>query len=249
MGREIRRVPLDFDWPLQKVWEGFKNPFYTATECPTCSGECYNPETQKLAVSFYDTENYEVTWYYRRENGHAVEVIATDDCERWCDKILQEELDTLIALGIVNPDTTLDRVRKDFSGASRGELIECRARRLGVYGVCPSCNGTGIEWETKAHKILSDRWEEIPPPTGEGWQVWETVSLGSPITPVFATPEELIEELATNGTAWRKDAYSKESATAFVKSESGWVPSMMCVGGEAYNDINCASALEDSTKE
>jgi hypothetical protein len=23
MGREIKRVPLDFDWPLDKVWHGF----------------------------------------------------------------------------------------------------------------------------------------------------------------------------------------------------------------------------------
>jgi len=29
------------------------------------------------------------------------------------------------------------------------------------------------------------------PPTGEGWQLWETVSEGSPLTPVCATAEEL----------------------------------------------------------
>ena len=29
--------------------------------------------------------------------------------------------------------------------------------------------------------------ERREPPIGDGWQVWETVSEGSPVTPVFAT--------------------------------------------------------------
>lgn len=32
MGREIRRVPLNFDWPLNKVWQGYLNPHFK--ECP-----------------------------------------------------------------------------------------------------------------------------------------------------------------------------------------------------------------------
>jgi hypothetical protein len=27
MGRELKRVPLDFDCPLNKVWKGYINPF------------------------------------------------------------------------------------------------------------------------------------------------------------------------------------------------------------------------------
>lgn len=23
MGREVRRVPVDFDWPINKVWKGY----------------------------------------------------------------------------------------------------------------------------------------------------------------------------------------------------------------------------------
>ena len=37
MGRELKRVPLDFDWPLNKPWEGFVNPHYTAVECSAFS--------------------------------------------------------------------------------------------------------------------------------------------------------------------------------------------------------------------
>lgn len=32
MSREVRRVPLDFNWPLRKVWHGYINPHYR--ECP-----------------------------------------------------------------------------------------------------------------------------------------------------------------------------------------------------------------------
>ena len=32
MSRQVYRVPLDFDWPLGKVWPGFINPHYE--ECP-----------------------------------------------------------------------------------------------------------------------------------------------------------------------------------------------------------------------
>lgn len=33
MGREIKRVPLDFAWPLDEVWDGFLNPLYKGRKC------------------------------------------------------------------------------------------------------------------------------------------------------------------------------------------------------------------------
>jgi len=36
MGREVKRVALDFNWPLDKTWEGFLNPHYQ--ECVVCNG-------------------------------------------------------------------------------------------------------------------------------------------------------------------------------------------------------------------
>lgn len=34
MGRILKRVPLDFDYPLSKTWKGYLNPYYV--ECPYC---------------------------------------------------------------------------------------------------------------------------------------------------------------------------------------------------------------------
>ena len=43
MGRELRRVPLDFNWPLNKVWEGFCNPH--GLPCPEDNKTCFNGST------------------------------------------------------------------------------------------------------------------------------------------------------------------------------------------------------------
>ena len=48
MGREIKRVPLDFDWPLNKTWEGFLNPHYK--QCRWCLGEGETDEGFQLVV-------------------------------------------------------------------------------------------------------------------------------------------------------------------------------------------------------
>ncbi len=47
------------------------------------------------------------------------------------------------------------------------------------------------------------RWHEaIPPPVGEGFQLWETTTEGSPISPVFASLEELCDWAESNATTF-----------------------------------------------
>ena len=41
-------------------------------------------------------------------------------------------------------------------------------------------------------------WTEATVPTGEGYQLWETTTEGSPITPVFASFHELHEYIKKN---------------------------------------------------
>jgi len=61
------------------------------------------------------------------------------------------------------------------------------------------------------------------------FQVYETVSEGTPVTPVFATKEELVEYLVIHGDYWDQKSgrggWNKKSAESFVKSE--WAPSMI----------------------
>jgi hypothetical protein len=43
MGREIKRVALDFEWPLGvMIWLGYHNP-YRGLECKACGGSGLNP--------------------------------------------------------------------------------------------------------------------------------------------------------------------------------------------------------------
>ena len=93
-------------------------------------------------------------------------------------------------------------------------------------------------------------WEGSPPDRDyyrpysddqQSWfQVYETVSEGTPVTPPFATEDELIDYLVNEGDFWQQSrwregqrdiqpnppGYSREVAEAFVKG-SGWVPSMV----------------------
>jgi len=90
-----------------------------------------------------------------------------------------------------------------------------------------------------------DYWEyEGPPPEREYYrpysdeeatwfQLWETVSEGTPVSPPFATKEELAQHLAKYGDEWDqsrgKGGWGIERARAFV--EDGWAPSFVLQNG------------------
>lgn len=77
------------------------------------------------------------------------------------------------------------------------------------------------------------------PPKGDGWQLWQTVSDG-PITPVFATAEELIDWMCQPVPREKRPHYAPEAfpdnpagqgwrreiAEPFVK-EHGWAPTLL----------------------
>ncbi len=65
------------------------------------------------------------------------------------------------------------------------------------------------------------------------FQVYEVVSEGTPLSPVFATPQDIVRWLGWFG-------YSREDARAFV--QHGAVPSLSRVGGKYVRGIRGASA-------
>ena len=69
------------------------------------------------------------------------------------------------------------------------------------------------------------KWEQEP----TWYQVYETVSEGTPVSPPFATKEELVNSLVQHGDFWdqrRGDGtWSREAAEQFVERE--WSPSGM----------------------
>ena len=73
------------------------------------------------------------------------------------------------------------------------------------------------------------------------FQLWETVSEGTPVSPPFATKEELADHLAEHGDggwgASEKGGWGKETAYRFVMG-SGWAPSFVVNYGEVMSGVD-----------
>ena len=84
------------------------------------------------------------------------------------------------------------------------------------------------------------------------FQLYETVSEGSPVTPPFATEEELIEYLCTKGDFWCQGRHNepiptRKQATALVKT--GWAMSMMLANGKVMNSAESAEYVAQQNEE
>ena len=78
-----------------------------------------------------------------------------------------------------------------------------------------------------------------------GWCLYETVSEGTPVTPVFATPEELIDHLATVGQDWDQVPLRREAAETLVRNGSSF-GSMIVTGGRVLNSTTDADLIADA---
>jgi hypothetical protein len=223
MGREIKRVALDFDWPLDEIWHGYLNPHYAESrECPFCKGSKQNPATKQISDDWYDFEN---------------------TGRKWRHNITQDEVDALIASRRLWDFTREDptyrptaaevnawSVRAGFGHDSINQWIcvETRAKRLGVYGPCTAgCDEDGRMWSSPEAKVAYEAWENFEPPAGEGYQFWENTTEGSPQSPVFDTAEKLARWLTDTGAStFGRETTTYEKWLAFVRGP-GWAPSAM----------------------
>lgn len=139
MGRELRRVPMDFDYPMKRVWYGYLCNYVTT--CKVAQG---------------------VEW--RCEN-----------CRKFAE---------------------IKGIPLDSAG-------------------CPDYD----KYLAEPIRMLK---ELLEVPKGEGYQLWSTTSEGEPMSPVFASLEELCEWCEENATvfAWHKT------------SKEGWMQ-MLSEGGIA----------------
>jgi hypothetical protein len=220
MGRELRRVPIDFDWPVGKIWAGFENPYYQyCSDCPDCGLSGYNPETRKLSESFYV----------------------------WSKNITQDEVDMLVEKGrLIDFVKTGRPVTADWVNAesqhrmvhacrSRHHLIEFRAGE--AYGYCSTCKGSVQIWYPKEAELWADDWEPHDPPEGDAYQIWETTSEGSALTPPFATPHELARHCADTGvSSFASMTATYEQWMKFIEGP-GWAPSCIIENGVIHSGV------------
>lgn len=266
MGRDLKRVPLDFAWPLKKTWPGYVNPHGDAClDCESCAGSGYSPQAKLFADQWYGNASFDPVEYgavaltvdhpgvvaaarrnVDRDPGYygRGEAAVRREAERlfghwrgqWCHHLIQADVDALIAAGRLmdfthTPRTpeqveivtakvaagdnswlpesngyvpTADEVNAwgiagfGHDAINRWICIKARCKRTKVAVNCRACKGEGSVWHSDEAKRRSRAWRKYEPPKGDGYQLWESTSEGSPISPVFPSIEELCEYAAAN---------------------------------------------------
>lgn len=89
------------------------------------------------------------------------------------------------------------------------------------------------------------------------YQVYETVSEGTPVTPPFETQAELIEYLVEHGDYWDQkrreegrssmpcEPWTRKQAESFVLG-SGWAPSLVEMDGTIQSGVAAMAELKES---
>jgi hypothetical protein len=107
-----------------------------------------------------------------------------------------------------------------------------------AWGMCPVCKGSGMD---PAHEKAYEEWEETPPPEGPGYQLWENVSEGSPVSPVFPTEEAFIAYLT--GVL----GHSEQAARNFCKSGYAFSMTLSGDGVMRHGIETCANMTPPET--
>lgn len=282
MGREIKRVPVGWDYPIGKAWLGYVNPYDLSTECPECFGNGFSNTARQLEQEWYGrvpfnpaqtgstpwTPEHTAIQTRARNNtqyawerfgpvtedkiqGEAVRLCAIYN-RSWAHHLSQADVDALVAEGRLQdftrhgtPHPTAAQVNEwSLFGFGHDSLnmwicVNARCERMGASSQCEVCGGDGYVWDSQAEKAIQESWQRFEPPQGDGWQLWETVTEGSPISPVFATGDELVEWMVADG-------YSREGAEGMI--ESGWAPSLVMSPETGVMDgVDALGILNNST--
>lgn len=208
MGRQLKRVALDFEWPLEMLWKGYVCP-YQAQNCMACDQTGYNPETKQIADDFYDFDRTGRRWKDKITQDEVDALVAKGRLRHW-DKGWQTIPRTAAEVNAANSSNSSMLVEMAHDGINRGVLIQARASRLGVYGLCSFCNGTGAIYATPEIEKLAGEWKPFHPPAGPGYQLWSTTTEGHPMSPVFNNLEALCGWLDTSKTS----VFGYDTATA-----------------------------------
>jgi hypothetical protein len=310
MGRQLRRVPLDFSHPIGVKWPGFLNPWYAyRKDCSACGGTGYSPMARLFQDQWYgyvafDAEEYgavpltidsytlresviqKLKWSqkladddgkpdYWTDGGRISFDVAVDrEIDRmfgiwsgmWMHQLNQDDVDALVEAGRLH-DFTSTWTREDgwklkdppyrptaeevnawgMFGMGHDSInswvcIKARCEREGHPTGCTVCDGSGDHWTPSDAEHNADDWQEEEPPTGNGYQLWETVSEGSPVTPVFAVPERLAEWLVQNDDSVTKDT-TFDQWMRFICGD-GWAPSNVMVNGRMLSGVKAIGTVK-----
>lgn len=167
---------------------------------------------------------------------------------QWCHHLSQDDVDALVEDGRLHDFThiwtrdagwrekdppvrpTAEQVN-DWSlrgfghdGINASVVVNARCEREGFPTRCARCEGYATLEAHPGQRAEAEAWEPTGPPEGEGWQLWETVSEGSPMSPVFATAEDLAGWMSLPERD-KHDWVPFDTALEFIRE--GWAPSLI----------------------
>lgn len=230
MGREIKRVALDFKPEIGKVWEGFLNPHYR--HCPHCKhGTTTGRSRLEDLVSLLMLSGTDARSGRAHPYLYDAPLYSTSGHEA-----PSRDLGDLTAgLAGREPSSMGHDACDRYSAVKK---IIAVAGMSEDWGICPSCKGDAVGSTVKE---VYEAWTETPPPSGDGYQLWETTSEGSPLTPVFATPEELARYCSDNRvSSFGAGTESYSTWLKFIKGPA-WAPSMVMQGGKIQSGVEAAT--------
>jgi hypothetical protein len=234
MGREIKRVALDYNFTINEVWPGFLNPHYR--KCPHCD----HGTTKALE---------------RLEDLVSLIMLSGEDAHRQWAHPYFYDAPLHNTAGRIPPSPDMTELTVGLAGRDLGSFghdscdkwsavkkIIAAAGLPKDWGICPHCKGDAVDAVVKA---AYEAWTETPPPAGEGWQLWETTTEGSPQTPVFKTPEELARYCADNSVSSLGDqTETYDTWLTFIRGP-GWAPSMISRGSSFQSGVAAISEIPD----
>lgn len=219
MSREVKRVALDFEWPLNKVWKGFvRSEDIRGHSCSDCDGGAT------------------ATRQWLEGIAHIILMLDDDLLAQRAERPIHPWLAQLATHPASRPSPDAAELGLGLAGRSgagpfghdaidrwrtTAAIIKAAGLDPETWGICPTCKGTALAFDSEEQRAAHEAWEPYDPPAGDGWQVWETVSEGSPITPVFTTPEGLARNLSGYDGGPRYD-----QSLAWIKND-GWAPTAM----------------------
>lgn len=304
MGRQLRRVPLDFSWPLDKIYEGFVSPTYGRMQCAACAGTGTSPAYRQLAEQWDGETPYvpahpfptnhpkivELACRNIKHNATSADKVVFDantglldlsyespEVERECARLAaifnkkmqhhltQEDVQVLVNAGRLwsltkelkngkwqdkeGAGTPSAQEVNDWSMINIGHdslnqwcVLGARLKKVNLPTNCADCDGEGGVYHTPEDKALAEAWKPTEPPVGEGYQMWEDTSEGSPISPVFASAELLSVWLANN----RQDTIDKNTTAAqwfHMITNGAWAPTAIMIDGKFTTGVQaCLSS-------
>lgn len=273
MGRTLKRVPLNFNWPLKTIWGGYVNPFsQQSITCPSCKGRGTSKQAQHLcdlwygrvpfqpkdrgSIPFVETHpiiqaraehNVACSPEYYGTGKEAVMREAKRLCKMynaaWCHHLNEDDIAALVKHGRLMDLThtwtsgdgwqpkqpaympSVQEVNEwsleglGHDSINEAIVVQAECIRMGVPDTCDRCKGEGRLWPSQDVKRQSEEWTRLEPPQGDGFQLWETTSEGSPISPVFATLEELCKWAEDGATTFGDHKTQKEEWMRMLESD------------------------------